>query len=380
MTVMNASPRNFENSNFKLNHGEWVKVFVLLTLGQILLNLGLFPSSIFLCINWCLTSKSISQHRLEVVHLWLPWGGLCFDSWKALIQPHLIIWLFHLMLQLHRTMNSSSRCCLSIITFGYSPKGYTLHIPFPFFFFLSFCLAIRGCWICSRQMIICIQHHKSKSTPKWEEHRNLYNKWPPFQHAYNSCAVMKTRILFCGLAIPVDFELIQSQEHEGSRTEFRASDPAFQTQAFWVCGLRKMQPNPQDWLSPVLLFCIRILIFVVYNPFPWQTVSCEGRDHILHPRIHLPCISSCMDLPPPEPWRCTFASWVKHFPLTSIKSGCRILGLDVGPSFIQSLCVRWLTKMSCNLKYYTARLEILCSFYTNEGAAARSEKWPKWGF
>lgn len=266
MTVMHASPRNSENSNFKLNHGEGVKVFVLLTLGQILLNFGLFPSSIFLCINWCLTSKSISQHRLEVVHLWLPRGGLCFDSSKALIQPHLIIWLFHLMLQLHRTTNSSSRCCLSIITFGYSPKGYTLHIPFPFFLFLSFWLAIRGCWICSRQMIICIEHHKSKSTPNWEEHRNLYNKSPPFQHAYNSCAVLKTRILFCGLAIPVDFELSKAKS---MRAVGQSSEPQIQLsrhKLFESVASGKCSLTPQDWLSPVLLFCIRISYICCLQP------------------------------------------------------------------------------------------------------------------
>lgn len=229
-------------------------------------------------------------------------------------------------------------------------------------------------------MIICIEHHKSKSTPKWEEHRNLYNKSPPFQHAYNSCAVLKTRILFCGLAIPVDFELSKAKS---MRAVGQSSEPQiqlsrhkpFESVASGKCSLT---PKTDSALSSCSAYIS--LIFVVYNPSPWQTVSCEGRDHILHPRIHLPCISSCMDLPPPEPWRCTFASWVKHFPLTSIKSGGRILGLDVGPSFIQSLCVRWLTRMSCNLKYYTARLEMLCSFHTNEGSAARSEKWRKWGF
>lgn len=143
-------------------------------------------------------------------------------------------------------------------------------------------------------------------------------------------------------------------------------------------------PGNVAWLPiltlPCLLFWVQTLIFLVIllltSPFPWQTVSSEGRDPILHP-MHPSSLYLLIQVPAaPRTLRDMFALWGKHFLLTSVKSGCRNLGLDLGLSFIGSLCVGCCTKMSYTLRYHTDG--IYCAYFRDAGAAAPCEKWGRW--
>ena len=147
---------------------------------------------------------------------------------------------------------------------------------------------------------------------------------------------------------------------------------------------------PPRLTLPCLLFWVQTLIFFVIllltSPFPWQTVSSEGRDPILHP-MHPSSLYLLIQVPAaPRTLRDMFALWGKHFLLTSVKSGCRILGLDLGLSFVGSLCVGWCTKMSCTLRYHTDW--IYCAHFRDAGAAAPCDvggtfktglEQPSWG-
>ena len=163
----------------------------------------------------------------------------------------------------------------------------------------------------------------------------------------------------------------------------------------WVWNLRSSFPTNEPFKSlrhlgnvawpprltlPCLLFWVHTLLFLVRllltSPFPWQTVSCEGMDHILHPTHPLSLYLLIQVPATPRTLRDMFALWGKHFLLTSIKSGCRILGLDLGLSFVGSLCVGWCTRMTCTLRYHTDW--IYCAHFRDAGAAAPCEKWWRW--
>lgn len=206
------------------------------------------------------------------------WGNFMLIPLKP---PFSLILLmpFHPMLQLHQTTNDFSRCCLRIITFEYLSKGYYLYIPhsvsFPFPFLAGNPWVLNLQWI-----IICTRSHKTNGHPKQGDYQNIENKSFKFQYVYNFCAILKTRIIFCSLAITfiLSYPKQRGWSVEGSMTEFRASASTLQLQAHPESIISmKTQPDPQDQLSPNFLYCGHIIsddhysqyyIWLFISPFP----------------------------------------------------------------------------------------------------------------